>query len=140
MLPPRPLGCPTEQAWREIQEGLQDFQPFRVELGEIEIFPVTQVVYVSVIIGQGALSTLHQRLNAGCLAFEEPFAYHPHITLAQDLEPAKVAEAVDLAVQRWQEFTGARWFEVDPLTLVQNTLENRWRDLEVSRLSNHVTI
>jgi 2'-5' RNA ligase len=140
VLPPRPLGCAAEDAWREILEGLQDFQPFRVELDQIEIFPLTQVVYLSVGAGHAELRSLHQTLNAGCLAFEEPFEYHPHITLAQDLEPSKVSAAVDLAVSRWRDFTGARWFQVDKLTLVQNTLENRWRDLHASLLSTRVTI
>lgn len=140
VLPPRPLGCAVEEAWREILDGLQDFQPFRVELGQIEVFPVTQVVYLSISAGHAPLKRLHQALNAGCLAFEEPFEYHPHITLAQDLEPAKVAAAAELAVSRWREFSNARWFEVDKLTLVQNTLENRWRDLHASLLSSRVAI
>jgi 2'-5' RNA ligase len=140
VLPPRPLGCAIEEAWREILEGLQDFQPFRVELGQIEVFPVTQVVYLSVNAGHAELKHLHEALNTGCVAFEEPFEYHPHITLAQDLEPATFAAAVELAESRWRDFTGVRWFEVDRLTLVQNTLENLWKDLQVSVLSTRVTI
>ena len=140
VLPPRPLGCAADDAWREILDGLQDFQPFRVELGQIEIFPQTQVVYLSLNAGHAALKRLHQALNAGCVAFEEPFDYHPHITLGQDLEPSKVSAAADLAALRWREFAAPRWFEVDRLTLVQNTLQNRWMDLRGSLLSNRVTI
>lgn len=139
VLPPRPLGCPVDEAWREILDRLQDFQPFRVELGKIEVFPQTQVVYVSLNGGHAALKRLHQTLNAGCTAFEEPFVYHPHITLGQDLEPGAVAAAEELASSRWSEFSGARWFEVDRLTLVQNTLQNRWMDLRGSHLNTRAT-
>ncbi len=140
VLPPRPLGCLPEDAWREIQDALRDFQPLRVELGQVDVFPQTQVVYVSLKMGHSALKRLHDVLNAGCVAFEEPFEYHPHITVGQDLKPEKVAAAVELASRRWREFPGARWFEVDKLTLVQNTLDNRWMDLRVSLLSSPVTI
>jgi len=140
VLPPRPLGCPPEEAWREIQDALHDFQPFRVQLGEIEVFPQTQVIYVSLKTGHSALKRLHDALNAGCVTFEEPFEYHPHITVGQDLESEKVDAAVELACRRWREFPSARYFDVDKLTLVQNTLENRWMDLRVSPLSSPVTI
>src|SRR5580700_9957598 len=72
VLPPRPLASPPGEAWQELSAHLHDFQPFRVELGPIEIFPVTDVLYFSILAGHAELKRLHQRLNAGCLAFEEP--------------------------------------------------------------------
>jgi hypothetical protein len=35
----------------------------------------------------------------------------------------------ELASRRWQEYSGKREFLVDRVTLVQNTLENRWTNL-----------
>jgi 2'-5' RNA ligase len=139
-LPPRPLLASLETSWSEIHEKLQDVQPFRVDLGEIEIFAVTQVVYLSVNTGHAELKRLHQRLNTGNLVFEEPFVYHPHITLAQDLEGDQVAAAAELAARRWREFPHSRSFLLDRLTLVQNTLTNCWTDLRSVRLSSSVTI
>lgn len=140
ILPPRPLICPVEEAWRELHDAVQDFQPIRVELGKIEIFPLTRVIYVSVNAGFAELKRLHDRLNTGCLAFEEPFDYHPHVTVAHEMERVCAEEAAEVARERWRKFSGPRCFEVDRLTLVQNTLENRWTDLRGCNLSANVTI
>ncbi len=140
VLPPRPLYCGAEKAWNTLQERLQDFQPFNVELGRIEIFPVTQVIYLSVNAGSAELKQLHSMLNQGSLAFEEPFEYHPHVTLAQDLEASEVQAVYEKAEARWREFSHPPSFVVDRLTFVQNTLENRWTDLRGCVLANGVTI
>ena len=140
VLPPRPFPCPVDDAWSEVSNALQDFQPFHVELGEIEIFPVTQVVYLSVKTGGGELKRLHRALNRGRLAFREAFDYHPHVTLAPDLELARSAAAAELAARRWREFAYARGFQVDKLTLVQNAPANRWIDLRGCRLAGAVRI
>jgi 2'-5' RNA ligase len=140
VLPPRPLTCSPDEAWGMLQERLRNFKPFLVELGPVEIFPVTQVVYISVKAGHSELKQLHETLNAGRLAVEEPFSYHPHITLAQDLDPSQVAPAFEKAILRWREFSGSRSFMVDRLTFVQNTLENRWTDLSGCPLVSTVTL
>jgi 2'-5' RNA ligase len=141
VLPPRPLICTPEATWRELAEHLHEIQPFRVELGDVEIFPVTQVVYLSVIAGGAELKRLHEKLNAGKLAFEEPFEYHPHVTLAQDLETGEgVAYATEFARARWREFQFRRDFVVDKLTFVQNTLGNLWTDLNGFPLASGVRI
>lgn len=129
VLPPRPLLCPAEEAWRELHQSLQDCPPFRVELGAIEVFPITDVIYLSVEQGHKELEQLHRRLNTGCVAFHEPFNFHPHVTLAQELDPGSVASAREWAARRWNEFSHPRSFRVDRLMFVQNTLENRWTDL-----------
>ena len=138
VLPPRPMKGSPEQAWVQVQEKVQDFQPFVVELGKVEIFAVTNVIYLSVNSGHAELKRLHQVLNADVLKFEEPFEYHPHVTLAQDLDIAQVPAAAELAARRWQEFPHSRSVVVNRLTFVQNTLENRWSDLYGFVLSSRV--
>jgi 2'-5' RNA ligase len=138
VLPPRPLVCPSGEAWAQMQERLHDFQPFRVELGDIEVFPVTDVIYVSVKSGQAELKKLHAALCVGCLLFEEPFHYTPHVTLAQELTREQLFQATAIATRRWNEFPAARGFTVDKLTFVQNTLDNCWTDLNAWQLSNSV--
>jgi 2'-5' RNA ligase len=140
ILPPRPLECQTEQVWAEVRGGLTHFQPFRIELGRIEIFPITNVIYLSVVQGADELRRLHDRLNAGGLAFEEPFEYHPHVTLAQDLAPEDVPAVAELAAEFWRDFTGPRSFDLQRLTFVQNTLVNRWNDLRAFGLADRVRI
>jgi 2'-5' RNA ligase len=139
VLPPRPLRSSREEAWQELQQGLQDFQPFRVELTEIAIFPGFQAVYLSIGTGYQELERMHAALNTGRLACKEPFEYYPHLTLAQELAPQELAAAMELAAARWREFPYSRAFTVDRLTFVQNTLENRWTDLAAMDLASHVT-
>ena len=130
VLPPRPLatGLP-ETAWRDLSDSLESFPPFRVELASIEVFPGSNVIYLSVGAGCRELEKMHAALNQGPLQFAEPFEYHPHVTLAQQLLPEEVESAVARARSRWREFPYSHSFTVDRLTFVQNTEENRWADL-----------
>jgi 2'-5' RNA ligase len=130
VLPPRPLvaGIPAN-AWGDLNDSLDGFPPFRVELASIEVFPGTNVIYLSIAAGYRELERMHAALNRGPLEFDEPFQYHPHVTLAQQLLPEDVEAAAALARRRWREFTASRSFMVDRLTFVQNTMENRWVDL-----------
>jgi 2'-5' RNA ligase len=136
VLPPRPLtsGVP-ESAWRDLNDSLDSFPPFRVELTSIEIFQGTNVIYLSVGAGFRELETLHTALNQGPLQFVEPYVYHPHVTLAQHLLPEQVEAAAAVARRRWRDFTFSRSFTVDQLTFVQNTVEDRWADLAGRTLS-----
>jgi hypothetical protein len=68
-------------------------------------------------------------MNSGALAFEEPFEYHPHITLAQEVPHDRVAMLTDLAVQRWRHYAGPRVFRAERATFVQSTLRGCWIDL-----------
>ena len=138
VLPPRPIEGPVEDATRGLAQGLQDFQPILVELGDVEMFPESRVIYVSVKAGHVELERMHEALNAGGLAFEEPFPYHPHITLAQDLAPESIAAVLERARAYWNRWPHPRSFVVEKLTLVQNTLENRWFDLEDVNLVSRV--
>jgi 2'-5' RNA ligase len=136
VLPPRPLaaGLP-ENAWRDLNDYLDDFPPFRVELTSIEVFEGTNVIYLSVGAGFRELEQMHVALNRGPLQFTEPYQYHPHVTLAQELSPEQVEAAAALARRRWREFPASHSFTVDRLTFVQNTRENRWSDLDGRMLS-----
>jgi 2'-5' RNA ligase len=140
VLPPRPISGPPEDAWRELTRSLRDFPPFLLELADIQIFPVTDVVYLSVGLGHRELESMHSALNKGRFALAEPFQYHPHVTLFQELERGDVAAVVELAERRWREFAHPRSFTVDQLTFVRNTLENRWTDLAGCSLSSHSNI
>ena len=138
ILPPRPVSSSASDAGRDLALRVQDFAPILVELGDIEIFPESRVIYISVTNGQLELERMHDALNAGSVAFEEPFPYHPHITLAQDLPPESIAEVLERARAHWTSWPHPRNFVVEKLTFVQNTLENRWFDLEDVALSTQV--
>lgn len=130
VLPPRPLESGlAESAWGDLHDSLNGFPPFRVELGSIEVFRDTNVIYLSIGGGYRELEQMHAALSRGPLQFVEPYDYHPHVTLAQQLTADEVEPALVLARRRWREFPYSHSFTVDRLTFVQNTIENRWADL-----------
>jgi 2'-5' RNA ligase len=146
ILPPRPLSGlhpfaedAAAEIIDELKERLQDFAPFRVELGEVEVFEGSQVIYVSIKGGFEELERMHDALNTGRMAFEEPYPYHPHVTVVQELAPGDVPDAAQFARWRWSEFTHSRSMRVECLTFVQNTIENCWTDLAMLELGSRVT-
>lgn len=129
VLPPRPLPIEPGAAWTQICRRLAEFAPFNVCAGDVEIFSVSSVIYLAVKEGFAELCRLHEQLNTDSLAYGEPFPYHPHITLAQQLAPEQIEGVYELARRRWAEFPHPRCFRVDRLTFVQGTVSNSWVDL-----------
>jgi 2'-5' RNA ligase len=129
VLPPRPLPVAPDAAIEEARGIVAGFAPFDIELGQIEKFDVTDVIYIGVERGAERLREIHTRLNSGSLAFDEPFAYHPHVTLAQEIPDGQVDNLLALAGRRWQEFHGPRKFRADATVFVRNTRGNQWIDL-----------
>lgn len=129
VLPPRPLAVEWENASDQARALIEGAPPFDVELAGVGIFPVTNVVYIEVGRGAQELRQMHRAMNEGPLAFQEPFAYHPHITLAQEVPSEKVADIHQAATRRWHEYRGPRNFPADHAMFVQNTANNCWIDL-----------
>ena len=144
VLPPRPLKPAPEPvhidaAWDQIQSRLKDVHPIRVELGGIEVFDGTQAIYIAIRSGDEELKRLHDLLNIGGLSFREPYPYHPHVTVVQELSPEDVPAAAQYSRWRWSEFPHLREFTVDQLTFVRNT-EKGWTDLATFNLTSHVRL
>jgi len=129
LLPPRPLAGGWHEAWAELRNTLKNHPAFDVELTGIRTFPVTDVIYLEVGAGASELCKMHAAMNSNSLAFEEPFAYHPHVTLAQDIPHHKVGDMLVLAERRWRQFRGHRGFRAERAVFVQNTIRDRWLDL-----------
>lgn len=126
LLPPRALGVPAGDLVRAVGESLTGVRPFQLALGAVEKFPVTDVVYLSVARGRGELETIHASLDSGPLASPEPFPFHPHITLAQEIAAGEVESTLDEAQRLWAGWKGSRDFPVDRATLVQNCNGSGW--------------
>lgn len=129
LLPPRPLAGDEGSAIRLIERISERHPGFSVALNDIEVFPVTNVIYLSLQSGHEELTRIHGDLNRGSLAYAEPFSYHPHITLGQELDPANFSASLAHCRRRWEEYKGPRTFPVDTLTFVQNTANCGWLDL-----------
>jgi 2'-5' RNA ligase len=129
VLPPRPLGVDWHVAGEQVRELTETQAPFVVGLADIRIFPVTNVIYIEVGSGATELRHMHDAINRGALAFEEPFVYQPHITLAQEILQGEVQAVHELAKRRWKEFTGPHAFRAERAAFVQSTMSNCWIDL-----------
>src|SRR5271165_6625500 len=136
ILPPRPLSTSVEQAEASIRDISTEFHAFEVKLGAVQLFEATEVIFIEVDCGARELRQMHQKLNAGATHYVEPFEFHPHITLAQNLPHERVAETLRLARQFWSEWKGKVIFPVEELSFVQNTEQNSWVDLMQVRLSH----
>jgi 2'-5' RNA ligase len=129
ILPPRSLKYPPMHAWAEISKRLQEFPPFVVTLGEVRVFPVSDAIYLSVERGAAELEKMHLAANCGRIYAPCDFPFHPHVTLGQELPPESVDAVAGKAEEAWRKYAGPRYFPVERVTFVQNTVENQWQNL-----------
>ena len=129
VLPPRPLAVDWQAASGQARALTERWAPFEIELTGLRIFPVTNVIYLEIGAGAEDLRRMHAAMNAGALEFEEPFPYHPHITLAQEIPHQEVRSIYELAQRRWREYRGSGVFRAERTVFVQNTQDNGWLDL-----------
>jgi len=140
ILPPRPISGDVEKASETVRNLVAEFPPFVIEAARVEIFPVTDVVYIGIGEGQQQLRAMHGAMNVGPLEFQEPFTYHPHITIAQELNPQQAIDMAELARRRWSECAFRKRFQVDTLAFVQCTVNNTWLDLTWAPLRAVATV
>src|SRR6185369_918489 len=107
VLPPRSLAD-MEAGLDEARRMTPEFPSFEIELGDIEVFPQTNVIYIGLHHGGDELRLMHDAMNSGPLGFREPFVYHPHITLAQDFPAEETERLLTLARDRWDAYRGPR--------------------------------
>jgi len=140
VLPPRTLSCETSVASREMETLTGRHRSFRIEVDGIKVFAISNVIYLSIGSGADQLRKLHKLLNQGRCLSSELWPFEPHLTLAQDLEPAAVAPALALAEKRWREYAGPRDFTLDRLTFVQGIADKGWMDLAAWELPSAVLV
>src|SRR5579883_3265991 len=135
VLPPRPLPD-LDAALEEARRLTPEFRPFQIEMGEIEVFKKTNVIYIGLRQGADELHVMHDAMNRGPLAFEEPYEYHPHITLAQEFPQADTSRLLTIIRERWNGYNGPRTFTAEAAAFVQNTVQKRWLDLATFELGH----
>jgi 2'-5' RNA ligase len=136
ILPPRPVCTSPEAAWETVRTLAPLFPPFEVELAHVEVFPVSDVIYIEIGRGREEMQNMHNALNAEGFLCYEPYPYHPHVTLAQNLKGDEVDELGRVARARWAECKLPKTFRVDKVVFVQNTRRNCWLDLGESALGH----
>jgi 2'-5' RNA ligase len=136
ILPPRAISSSPEAVWETVRTLASRFAPFDVEMTQLEVFPVSDVIHIRIGLGHEELERMHDGLNVDGLEFAEPYPYHPHITLAQDLKSDEVDELARVARTRWAECTLPKTFRVETVFFVQNTRRKQWLDLGESALGH----
>ena len=129
ILPPRSTTADLQTNSRTIEDRLDSFGSFQVRLTGVQIFKKSNVIYAALDQGEAELTVMHAALAVEGLRFDEKFPYHPHVTLAQELDAATVPQVLELATRRWRESIPTSTFVVDSLTFVQNRGGNNWVDL-----------
>ncbi|WP_336852646.1 2'-5' RNA ligase family protein [Sinomonas albida] len=96
--------------------------PFRVTVSGTGSFrPVSEVVYLNVSEGFDECVRLHGELQRGPLERELPFPYHPHVTVAHDVEPRRL----DAAEQALRDYSTT--FTVDSMGLYEHDADGLWQ-------------
>lgn len=138
ILPPRPLTGELNEAVGQITRDTKGMSPFRVRLGKIEVFEKSHVVYLGIAEGVTQLREFYNALNRGALGYKEPFAYHPHITIAQNICEEDAAPLTAVASERWDQYRGPRDFMVSTLSFVQHVAPSIWTDVAAVSLGVEV--
>jgi 2'-5' RNA ligase len=130
LLPPRPLRGSEPAALQILAEICGRTEPFEVGLGEIESFcPTTPTVYIRVSGAASRLQQLHDRLNTQILAFNEEWPYTPHLTVAKMPSEQEASQALQIARERWKQYSGTRCILLEQLVFVREDTPNCWVDL-----------
>jgi 2'-5' RNA ligase len=97
-------------------------RPFTLRLAGTDTFrPVSPVVYLCVAEGVDACDDLQRRVRTGPLTRELSFPYHPHVTVAHDLD----AESLDRAQHTLLSYVAE--FRVGSVGLYEQGSDGRWR-------------
>jgi len=129
ILPPRPFAGNVPAAIDGLLDHTADFAPFEVTLGEIQVFPVSNVIYLGIENGEETVKSLHGKLNAGILEHCCMYPFHPHVTIAQDFETEYVDALAEKARRIWAMWKDSRSFTVERLSFVQHVVLGQWADL-----------
>src|SRR5215469_9709760 len=70
VLPPRPLAVDWTVAAEQVRARTEGWPSFEIELAQIEIFPVTNVIYIGVERGGKELRRLHEVISTDALQFD----------------------------------------------------------------------
>lgn len=129
VLPPRPLVHDLKETIHRVAAQCRKTPSFEITLGDVDMFPASQVIFIGLRQGVSELRSLYKSLNSGPLSYVEVFPYHPHITIAQNIEKDRIPESLARAQQCWAEYRGNRSFRVQSLSFVQQVAPDMWVDV-----------
>ncbi|ADB30423.1 Phosphoesterase HXTX [Kribbella flavida DSM 17836] len=98
------------------------FPSFRIRLrGTATFRPISPVVFVTLAEGISSCEVLQSQVRSGPLQVELRFPYHPHVTVAHDLDK----ESLDRAYDTLADYDCA--FDVDAFSRYEHGADGVWR-------------
>lgn len=122
LVPPTEVADDIEAIHTHLEQVAGRHQSFRLRLrGTATFRPVSPVVFVAVTEGISSCEMLATDTRSGVLSQQLAFPYHPHVTVAHDLDDA----ALDRAYETLAEYDCS--FEVDSFHLYVHGTDGVWR-------------
>ena len=141
ILPPRTLAASQEEMLPLMRDRCAVVAPFDATVhGAATFWPVSGVVYLSFSSGSQHLRQLHDDLNTGSLQQREVHPYVPHITIAQELDEEHTQAVLADVKREWSMHDFNKSFRIELLSLVQYTLENKWRTVTEVSLGDRMAL
>jgi 2'-5' RNA ligase len=79
-----------------LAEAARTIEPFTMHLAGTGTFrPTSPVVFIQIATGVSQCEILEQSIRSGPLARSLEFPYHPHVTVAQEIDEAALDEAYE---------------------------------------------
>ena len=122
LLPPTPVAAADlAEVEQHLAAAAEGAEPFTMHLSGTGTFrPTSPVVFVQVAAGVSQCELLERAIRQGPLARELEFPYHPHVTVAHELDDA----ALDDAYEGMSGFVAR--FAVDRFVLFTRGGDGRW--------------
>ena len=123
LLPPTPVaGERLDEIGEHLVEVAAATTRFGIRLAGTDTFrPVSPVVFVRVVEGVKGCDDLQRRIRTGPLTRELSFPYHPHVTVAHELDGPALDRAQDTLSEYSAEFT------VASIGLYEHGTDGKWR-------------
>lgn len=124
LVPPLEIDDRLEDVEKHLGEAARVVEPFEVHLRGTGTFrPISEVVFVMLAEGISQCEQLAHAVRSGSLDCDLSFPYHPHVTVAHDLDPAALDRAFDelASFEATFEVTDFHLYVHDPTTGWQPT-------------------
>ena len=123
LLPPTPVsGESLESVEAHLRSAAQHSEPFVMHLSGTGTFrPTSPVVFIQIARGVSDCELLEARIRSGPLQRDLDFPYHPHVTVAQEIDDV----ALDHAYDGLDDFVAR--FSVDSFGLFSRDEDGAWQ-------------
>jgi 2'-5' RNA ligase len=122
LVPPTAVSDSLDKVERHLADVAAVTAPFSVRLrGTATFRPTSPVVFIALAEGISACELLAEATREGPLHQELAFPYHPHVTVAHDIDEA----ALDQAFERLADYSCE--FDVDAIHLYIHGVDGIWR-------------